>query len=186
MLVTPSIFSTSPRTEAAQPPHVILGTLRLTRVKSDVAESLALPPTVGAVDSISDCILSKLRPIQIPAPQKRRVSFLISLKTKWRTMACPSVGALYAAVCRDGQTGRERSQDRLLVQSEWHPFRRHGLLGHLCRPRIISPDAPIVSIPPSFGDWDPIPRPMRRSVLVRTLHSVRNTRSIRTVAALAD
>ena len=50
MSVIPSIFSKSPRTEAAQPPHVMFGTLRLTSVRSEdtaLVVFVGVPVTAG-------------------------------------------------------------------------------------------------------------------------------------------
>jgi len=62
MSMTPSIFSRSPRTEAAQPPHVIFGTFRVTSVNSVAAGSFGPLRVAGAVASVAG-----LQPTEVAA-----------------------------------------------------------------------------------------------------------------------
>lgn len=53
MSVTVSIFCRSPRTEAAQPPHVMLGTVSVTNTRFE-DESVAEPAVEGAAVGAED------------------------------------------------------------------------------------------------------------------------------------
>ena len=67
MSVTPSIFSRSPRTAAAQPPHVMLGTLSVTSVYSEDVDTLDVSSELGVAES-SD----PPQPIRVAAKQQAR------------------------------------------------------------------------------------------------------------------
>ena len=65
MSTIPSIPCKAPRTETAQPDHVMLGTLRLTSVNSELVASLTL--CVVGVDTVGDVSIDGWQPTQVAA-----------------------------------------------------------------------------------------------------------------------